>query len=305
MNLRNINLNLLKTLQVLLETRNVTVASKTLFLTQPAVSSSLKQLRILFDDPLLIKGNDRFLELTHKAKRIKLQLDQLLKQAESLIGIHTEMVTPEKLEETFHIALHNRVSSLIFPKLYKIISKIAPLVMIKHTDVTDLNELSTQELQQFDFIIGAFDDIPKNYHREYYFSDQFICLSGVKSLNTKSNITIEDLNQYEHIILSYMSNYTKTFGETLLVSQGIQRKYRMIVSDVLLAVQLAYSEELLLIMMKKRAEFLQKIFPLKIFDLPFESLSLKTEILYKKADQDDPAKQWFKTLLQELVQKEI
>jgi hypothetical protein len=198
--------------------------------------------------------------------------------------------------------LHNRVSTLIFPNLFKVIKKIAPNVKIKHFDVTDLNDLSAKELHQFDFIIGTFSSIPQNYCREDYFSDHFICLSGVRSLNKKNDITISDLNNHEHVILSYMSNHAKTFGDALLVSHGVKRKYRMIVSDTLLALQLAYTESLLLIIMKKRAEFLQKLFPLKIFKLPFKSSNLKTEILYKETDVDDPVKQWFKSVLLELVE---
>ncbi len=78
MNLHTLNLNLLKTLSVLLQTRSVTLASQALFLTQPAVSTALKQLRELFNDALLVKGEDGLLTLTHKAKIIKPKLDHIL-----------------------------------------------------------------------------------------------------------------------------------------------------------------------------------------------------------------------------------
>ncbi len=301
MNLRTINLNLLKTLQVLLQTRSVTVASRELFLTQPAVSTSLKQLREIFDDKLLTKGNDGLFELTHKAKLIKPKLDQLLKQTEHLIGLNTDIVSPEKLEDTFHLGVHNHVSALIFPKLYQVLNKIAPNVKIKQTDVSDLSELSAKELHQFDFIIGSFRTIPKNYCRELYFSDQFICLSGNKTLNKKASMTIKDLNDNEHVILSYFNNYTKTFGERLLVSHGIQRQFKMIVSDASLAVQLAASQSLLLIIMRKRAELLKQNLPIKLFQLPFKSPELETEILYKEVDADNPVKGWFKSVLLGLI----
>lgn len=302
MNLRHINLNLLKTLQILFETRNVTDAAKILFLTQPAISTALKQLRALFKDPLFIKGTDRYFKLTHRALQIQPELERILKETEHLIGIHNEMIVPETLNEQFHIALHNRVGSVIFPRLYRALKEIAPHVTIKHTDITDLRTIPTQELQQFDFIIGTFDQLPKNFLREAYFDDQLVCLSGVNSLNKKEQITKEDLNTHEHVVLSPMSYYTKIFTDTLLTSYGIKRTYRMEVSNLLLAVQLASSESLLLIMMKKRAEFLQKIFPLKIFSLPFESPTLKTDILYKKADEDNPVKQWFKSLLHKIIE---
>lgn len=301
MNLRNINLNLLKTLHVLLQTRSVTIASKELFLTQPAVSTSLKQLRDIFDDQLLIKGNDGLFQLTHKAKLIKPKLDALLKQTENLIDLNAQIISPEKCDDTFYIASHSHVSVLIFPKLYSVLNKIAPLVKIKQIDITDLGELSAKELQQFDFIIGSFRAIPKNYCREEYFSDQFVCLSGIKALNKKNSITLKDLNENPHVILSYMNNYTQSFSEKLLVSNGIKRQYKMIVSDASLAVQLASLESLLLIIMGKRAEFFKKTYPIKLFQLPFSSPKLKTEILYKEMGSDNPTKQWFKSVLLSLI----
>ena len=54
MDLNRIDLNLLVSLDVLLAERNVTHAARRLSLSQPALSSQLKQLRELFRDPLLL-----------------------------------------------------------------------------------------------------------------------------------------------------------------------------------------------------------------------------------------------------------
>ena len=54
--LAQIDLNLLVTLQALLEERNVTRAAQRLHLTQPSVSVRLAKLRRIFRDPLLVSG---------------------------------------------------------------------------------------------------------------------------------------------------------------------------------------------------------------------------------------------------------
>lgn len=51
MNGKKLDLNLLVTLQTLLQEQNVTRAAERLHLSQPAVSSQLSRLRTLFDDP--------------------------------------------------------------------------------------------------------------------------------------------------------------------------------------------------------------------------------------------------------------
>lgn len=302
-NLRTINLNLLKILHILLKTRSVTLTSKELYITQPSVSASLKQLRELFDDALLARGSDGLFKLTHKANLIQPQLDLLIQQTNNLFSLDAETVCPEKLEMTFHLGVQTHVSAIIFPKLCEVIHKIAPNVIIKQTDVTDLSKLTMKELQGLDFIIGLFRETPKNFQRELYFTDQFICLSGNKTLNQKKRLTSNDLNTYEHVILTYFTDYKTTFGEALLSSHKIQRKFKIVVSDALLAMQLAETQSLLLIIMQRRAELLMKNFKLKSFPLPFKSVQLKTDILQKESDFDNPVMQWFKSILFEIVEK--
>src|ERR1700744_2817942 len=52
-NMRNIDLNLLVTLEALLTERSVTRAARRLHLSQPSVSVQLRKLRQIFADPLL------------------------------------------------------------------------------------------------------------------------------------------------------------------------------------------------------------------------------------------------------------
>ena len=54
--IRNLDLNLLKTLDALLDERSVTRAATRLSLTQPAVSGMLTRLREAFNDPLFIRA---------------------------------------------------------------------------------------------------------------------------------------------------------------------------------------------------------------------------------------------------------
>ena len=55
-NLQGLDLNLLRTLNVLLSENNVTRAAQRLNLSQPSVSVQLARLREIFADPLLLPG---------------------------------------------------------------------------------------------------------------------------------------------------------------------------------------------------------------------------------------------------------
>jgi len=65
--LRKVNLDLLPLLHELLRTRSVTRTAQSFGMTQPAVSRALRQLRLAFDDPLLVSPG-RNARLTDRAQ---------------------------------------------------------------------------------------------------------------------------------------------------------------------------------------------------------------------------------------------
>src|SRR5215471_10447572 len=84
MNLAQIDLNLLVSLDALLAERHVTRASERVGLSQPAMSSALARLRILFGDELLVRVGREY-QLTELALELREPLRQLLQLAEETV----------------------------------------------------------------------------------------------------------------------------------------------------------------------------------------------------------------------------
>ncbi|PZR48470.1 helix-turn-helix domain-containing protein [Paraburkholderia fungorum] len=75
--LRRLNLNLLPILYELLHSKNVSEAARHLNLTQSAVSGSLRQLREIFKDELLIQRG-RGMVLSEKAHRLSSEISKII-----------------------------------------------------------------------------------------------------------------------------------------------------------------------------------------------------------------------------------
>ena len=89
MNLGSLDLNLLVSLDALLQQRSVTRAAEQLGLSQPALSASLARLRRHFDDPLLARvGNDY--RLTPLAVQLKERTRVALNSAERVFAAQAE-----------------------------------------------------------------------------------------------------------------------------------------------------------------------------------------------------------------------
>ena len=58
----SVDLNLLRTIQPLLEERHISRAAKRSFLSQPAMSRALDRLRVAFGDPIFRRNYERILQ---------------------------------------------------------------------------------------------------------------------------------------------------------------------------------------------------------------------------------------------------
>ena len=83
MSIRSINLNLIPILQALLKEESVAKAAIQVNLSQPAMSGALARLRLILDDPLLVRVG-RSMRLTPRAERLRRQLDEICGQVEVL-----------------------------------------------------------------------------------------------------------------------------------------------------------------------------------------------------------------------------
>ncbi|WP_440683743.1 hypothetical protein [Cysteiniphilum halobium] len=106
-------------------------------------------------------------------------------------------------------------------------------------------------------------------------------------------ITVNDLNKYEHVAISYSSNIANTIIENSLQSFGIQRKYRLIVSNIEMLGSIILDYNLLCITMFKSAAAFTNLVNLKIFNLPFITPEIDIHLLHQDLTLS-PQKSWFK-----------
>ena len=100
-NLAGLDLNLLPPLEALLRRRSVTRAGEDVGLSQPAMSRALARLRILLDDPLLVRGGGG-LVLTPTARTLSAPLSEVLMKVRGLL--RRPDFDPASVQRTVRIA---------------------------------------------------------------------------------------------------------------------------------------------------------------------------------------------------------
>ncbi|MFV0476589.1 MAG: LysR family transcriptional regulator [Parahaliea sp.] len=147
--LQKMDLNLLVSLQILLEEGSVSRAAERLHITQPAMSKTLSRLRELFDDPLFTR-HQRGIQPTPRALEIKTDLSGVLSDMASLI--HGPAFDPSTYTGEIVLALSEYVGVALLPPLIQHLHQQAPGLSV-HTITRVERQLEQLAAGNLDFAI--------------------------------------------------------------------------------------------------------------------------------------------------------
>lgn len=149
-NLATLDLKMLRTLLILIETKNVSLTAEYLDIQQSTVSYQLGKLRETLNDPLLIRSG-RGLEPSAYAQQIQPGLVAHFDAMESLLfGQHFEELTAKG---TLRLACHRNGSRRFVRELLSELQNRLPLVRTEIVDWTDQVPMMIRE-GKIDFAIG-------------------------------------------------------------------------------------------------------------------------------------------------------
>jgi DNA-binding transcriptional LysR family regulator len=125
--LSRIDLNLLISLQVLLEERSVSRAAERLFITQPAMSKTLSRLREVFDDPLFTRSSHG-MQPTPRALALASDLSDILGDIRRLVA--GPGFDPASYSGEIRLALSEYIGVALLPPLIRTLQEQAPRLRI-------------------------------------------------------------------------------------------------------------------------------------------------------------------------------
>ncbi len=124
MRFKGFDLNLLITLQKLIETRSVTATARELNLSQPTVSGALRELRRHFKDHILIQTGNRMTP-TAVAMRLAGPLAKVLTEADALLTSSGEF-QPAQVQRRFVIQCSDYAATVVLAAALRAVAAVAP-----------------------------------------------------------------------------------------------------------------------------------------------------------------------------------
>ncbi|WP_334129458.1 LysR family transcriptional regulator [Sneathiella sp.] len=204
MRLNQLDLNLFLTFEAIYTHGNLTLAARTLNVTQPAVSNALARLRDRLDDPLFIHAGKR-MNPTPMAQRMIGPVRQALRLLQAGIDADAEF-DPLTCDKTIRIAVGDVGETILLPRLLERLSRLAPQLKVQTLSVPRQSIARRLSLGEIDFAL----DIPLLASSQLkhckLVSEAHVCAVGRRHpLADRDRITLEDYLGMTHILVSSRS----------------------------------------------------------------------------------------------------
>lgn len=285
------NLNLLPTLKVLLETRNISRAAELLHLSQPSISKQLAQLRSEFDDELLVREGQRWL-LTPRAEMLAAQLADSLGALERLY--EAPGFDPSRCERVFRLASSDYVAQHILPDICAALAKEAPLAALEYS-LWDKRQLPQLWQSELDLVSTITEQVPEQIRGLHQGEDRLAVLMGRHHPLAGKALSLDDYLAWPHLQVSGGGDKDSPV-EQVLAPQGLRRRWFARVPFFQAAVEVLLRTDCLMTTPAHIAWQLSCGHELTFVDLPFATRDQQYHLLWHQRHHQDPAHRWFREL---------
>lgn len=223
--IRNLDLNLLRALDALLDTRSVTRAAQRLALTQPAVSGMLARLREAFDDPLFIRVQ-RGILATPRAEALAEPLKATLREIEALL--EPTAFDPALAERTISIAATDYAQRVVLLPLITALRTEAPGIRVAIRPVELPHLLPLMEQGQLDMALITPEMAPDQLRARRLFDEEYVCVLREGHPAAAFPLDLDAFCALDHAIMSH--DGTQFRGATDFALDAIGRSRRVVAS---------------------------------------------------------------------------
>jgi DNA-binding transcriptional LysR family regulator len=294
MNIDNMDLNLLRALDVLVRERNVTRAGRALGLSQPAMSNALTRLRALTGDPLLVRSPDGMLP-TPRALELAEPVRQALALLSRAVSEH-DRFEPAAALHNFRIALMDHSAFVFMPPIVKRMAALAPEVTVEAVawrgDDLNYRELQAGEIDLL-LTVGSFGDAPAGIYRRRLFADRFACLVREDHPLVGETLDLETYVQLSHVLVSPRGG-RRGLVDDALEARGLSRRVAVVVPHFMTAPWLVSQTDFIVTMSEYVARPLGALLPLAFHEPPLEFAKGSWFQLWHERTHYHPAHRWFR-----------
>lgn len=298
MDLASLDLNLLVAAESLLEEASVGRAADRLSLSQPATSHALKRLRVLFDDPLLVRVGGR-MQRTARGEALRYPVkDALSRVRDLLVG---ESFEPARSTRAFRVFVADNASDLLLPPLLRKLGTEAPGVSIRIQpglgSAADPFELA----RTIDLAVACVPNGFKGFYQQRLFTDRDAC--AMRRGHKKARRVVAGLDDFlaaRHVAV-VGREFTDDPVDTWLRQQGLERNVALTVPHYLQALHAIAQSDLVGVIPERLIRANAAALGIVAGTVPLDVGTFDEYLLHPARTHADPGCAWLRTVVKEVA----
>lgn len=297
MNPADIDLNLLRVLDALLDTGSVAGAAARLHLSPPAVSRSLGRLRKVLEDPLFVRAG-RELVPTELAKSLRGPTQIALGEALKVLR-PAGPSDPISIDRRFVIRADDSIIAVLALPLMERVRLAAPGVDIDFLR-DDPNFVALFRNGDLDIRIGVHAENHHETTSDVLLTDRFVAAVRHDHPLLGRRLTPRRFAESPHVTVSPVGKRTGPI-DAALAEVGLGREHVTTVTSFVVAAHLVATTDLVGSVPLTIAKTMAKVLPIVPLEIPLSLPTFDVCMTWHNRHNDDPAHRWLRDQIADAV----
>lgn len=298
MQLSQVDLNLLRVLDALLDTESVRLASRRLGLSPSATSHALGRLRDVLGDPILTRAGRRLVR-TALGETLRPRVREILERTAALFQAE-QALDPASMRRTFRLAANDIMEQAIVRPLSARLASLAPGVNLYSAAPRDL-VLDLREGAR-DLGFGVFGALPDDVNTTVLWEERFVCLLRRDHPLARKKLTLERFLDLGHVLVAPGGTAAGPV-DTALAAQGLERRIARTVASFLVAPGLVADSDYVMTVSARAARSVGDTLGLVVRDPPLELNRFEVSAVWHRRLDHDAGHRWLRARTLEVARQ--
>ncbi len=293
MDIRAVDLNLLKAFDALIRERAVTRAAGRIGLSQPAMSHALSRLRSLFADDLFVRTPNH-MEPTARAREIAPLVSAAIEHIEAALNLGIGF-DPTKSTGIFTAGMAEYAEVALVGRLAEAFARQAPKATLRLTPLTGAEAADRLDNSAIDVAVAHLRALPGHLNSMMLLRDPFALVARRGHPLAAQSLSLEAYAALDHVLVSPRGD-TSGAVDRALADFGLKRRIALLVATYLALPAVLASSDLVATVPRRTAQQIAAMGEIEIMPLAID-LSVHVSMAWHRRATSEPAQSWFRSLL--------
>ncbi len=293
MDIRAVDLNLLKAFDALMNERAVTRAAGRIGLSQPAMSHALARLRSLFADDLFVRTRTT-MEPTARAREIAPLVRTAIEHIEAALSLGAGF-DPTRSAAIFTAGMAEYAEVALVGQLARAFAREAPGATLRLLPASGTEIVEQLDRGMIDVAVAYLQNLPAHIDSTVLLRDPFVVVARKGHPATTQPLSLEAYAAQQHVLVSPRGTISGAL-DRILVDFGLKRRIALLVATYLAVPAALAGSDLVATVPHRTARQIAATAEIAIMPLPID-FAMTVSMAWHRRAASDPAQAWFRSLL--------